>query len=67
MDKLTKMEVIMKEELYLNKMKNKLNHDSSDKYIFDESQTGPQEEPILVEYEVDVEKFKRYLEKNKKQ
>ena len=36
----------MKEDLYLNKIKNRLNKDESNEFIFDESQTGPQEEPI---------------------
>ena len=57
----------MKENLYLQKMKEKLNKDLSNKYIFDESQTGPQEEPTLVQYEIDVEKFQKYIEQKKKQ
>ena len=57
----------MKENLYLQRMKEKLNKDSSNKYIFDESQTGPQEEPTLIQYELDVERFQKYLEQKKKQ
>lgn len=57
----------MKENLYLQRMKERLNKDSSNKYIFDESQTGPQEEPTLIQYELDVERFQKYLEQKKKQ
>ena len=57
----------MKENLYLQRMKERLNKDSSNKYIFDESQTGPQEEPTLIKYELDVERFQKYLEQKKKQ
>lgn len=57
----------MKENLYLQRMKDRLNKDSSNEYIFDESQTGPQEEPTLIQYELDVERFQKYLEQKKKQ
>lgn len=55
----------MKEDLYLNKIKNRLNKDESNEFIFDESQTGPQEEPILVQYDVDINKFQEYMKKRK--
>lgn len=57
----------MKENLYLQRMKERLNKDSSNKYIFDESQTGPQEEPTLIQYQLDVERFQKYIEQKKKQ
>lgn len=40
-----------------------------DKYPADylESQTGPQEEPCLVNYSVNLKQFRKYQKKNKKQ
>ena len=57
----------MKEQLYLNNLKNKLNKDQDSNFIYDESQTGPQEEPTLIQYEVDINQFKKYLKEKKKQ
>lgn len=54
----------MKNELYLDKLKRKLNTDLNENVIFEESQTGPQEEPILVAYDVDINKFKEYMKNN---
>ena len=55
----------MKDELYLNKAKLKLNKDYNQNVIFDEYQNGPQEEPILLAFDVDIEKFKWYENKKK--
>lgn len=55
----------MKDELYLKTAKIKLNKDHNQNVIFDEYQNGPQEEPILLAFDVDIEKFKKY--ENKKQ
>ena len=57
----------MKEQLYLTNLKNKLNKDHDKNYIFDESQTGPQEEPTLIQYEIDINQFNKYLKEKKKQ
>lgn len=54
----------MKNELYLDKLKRRLNSDENKNIIFEESQTGPQEEPVLIAYDIDVEKFKKYCKKN---
>lgn len=53
-----------KEKLYLAHLKQKYNQENSH-YIFDESQTGPQEEPCLLAYKMDVNKFNKYLKKKK--
>lgn len=55
----------MKNELYLDKLKRRLNTDKNENVIFEESQTGPQEEPILIAYDIDIEKFKEYEKNNK--
>ena len=52
----------MKNKLYLENLKNKLNDDFNERFIFEESQTGPQEEPILLQYDVDISKFREYLQ-----
>ncbi len=51
----------MKHRLYLNDQKNKYNNDTNPKVVFEESQTGPQEEPSLVAFDVDVSKCQKYL------
>ena len=53
----------MKNELYLDKLKRRLNTDKNENVIFEESQTGPQEEPVLIAYDIDIEKFKEYEKK----
>ena len=53
----------MKNKLYLDDFKKKLNDDYNNRVIFEESQTGPQEEPCLIAYDVDVNKFKKYMHK----
>lgn len=52
---------MMKHKLYLNDLKNQYNDDENSKMYFDESQTGPQEEPSLLSFDLDVSKFKDYL------
>ena len=49
----------MKDELYLKKAKIKLNKDHNQNVIFDEYQNGPQEEPILLAFDVDIENIIR--------
>jgi hypothetical protein len=55
----------MKDELYLKKAKLKLNKDLNQNVIFDEYQNGPMEEPNLIEFDVNIEKFKKYQMKIK--
>ena len=64
MHKIKKEVEEMKNELYLDKLKRRLNSDENKNIIFEESQTGPQEEPVLNAYDVDVEKFKKYCKKH---
>ncbi len=51
----------MKDKLYLEDLKKKYNDDNNPHVIFVESQTGPQEEPSLIAYDVDISKFKEYM------
>ncbi len=51
----------MKDKLYLDDLKRKYNHDDNQNVIFEESQTGPQEEPCLLAYDVDIKRFKKYI------
>ena len=53
----------MKNELYLDRLKRRLNSDKNQNIIFEESQTGPQEEPVLIPFEIDLEKFNEYIKK----
>ena len=53
----------MKEELYLKKMKLKYNSDLNQNVFFEEYINGPMEEPILLLFEVDIDKFKWYESK----
>ena len=55
----------MKDELYLKKAKLKLNKDFNQNVIFDEYQNGPMEEPNLIAFDVDIERFKKYQMKIK--
>ena len=53
-------------DTFLEKEKDILNNASENNVIYDESQTGPQEEPFLFEYYLDLNMWKKYLlEKNK--
>lgn len=51
---------------FISILKRKLNDDNNPNIIFEESQTGPQEEPILIAYDIDINKFKKYYKKVKK-
>lgn len=48
------------DDTFLNKEKNILNEIAEENIIYDETQTGPQEEPYLFEYHVDVKKWRKY-------
>lgn len=48
------------DDTFLNKEKSVLNEIAEENIIYDETQTGPQEEPYLFEYHVDVEKWRKY-------
>lgn len=50
----------------LEKEKETLNEMGPENIIYDETQTGPQEEPFLFEYNLDLEKWKEY-QKEKEQ
>jgi len=49
---------------FLEKEIDILNEMSSDEIIYDESQDGPQEEPIVKEYRYDIKKWKEYKKSN---
>lgn len=50
----------------LTKEKNILNEISSEDVLYDETQTGPQEEPMLFEYNLDVEQWRKYCQEKRK-
>ncbi len=51
----------------LEKEKDILNETSDKNIIYEETQTGPQEEPFLFEYSLDLNMWSKYLkEKDKK-
>lgn len=50
----------------LNKEKNILNKTSDKDVIYEETQTGPQEEPFLFEYHLDLNMWEKYLEEKDK-
>lgn len=54
-----------KYESYLDLTKRMMNEISSENVIYDEIQTGPQEEATIQEYRFDLEKFKEYKKKMK--
>ena len=47
---------------YLEIQKEILNEISDENVIYEESQCGPQEEPYLKEYKLDIKKWKLYYE-----
>ncbi len=47
---------------YLEMQKEILNEISDENVIYEESQCGPQEEPYLKEYKLDIKKWKLYHE-----
>ena len=51
----------MKDKLYLENFKDVLNDDDNLNVVFEESQTGPQEEPILLAFDVNIDKFRKYM------
>ena len=51
---------------FISILKRKLNDDNNPNIIFEEAQTGPLEEPILIAYNIDINKFKKYYKKIKK-
>lgn len=51
----------MSERLYLENIKEMLNDDNNETVIFDESQSGPQEEPVLLPFDVNIKRFKIYM------
>lgn len=54
----------MKDKLYLQDKKELLNNtDDDNKVIYDEIQSGPMEEPNLVKYDMDIDKFLDYQNK----
>ena len=55
----------MKEELYLKKTKQKFNSDLNQNVYFDEYINGPMEEPVLIAFDVDINKLKEYEKKIK--
>lgn len=51
----------MKDKLYLENLKDILNDDDNVTVVFEESQTGPQEEPVLLAFDVNINRFKQYM------
>lgn len=49
---------------FLEKEIDILNEISSEEIIYEESQDGPQEEPIVKEYRYDIKKWKEYKKSN---
>lgn len=54
------MVILMKEELYLKRAKHLLNSDLNQNVIFEEYINGPMEEPVLIAFDVDINKFIKY-------
>ncbi len=52
---------------YLERNKRVLNEIADENIIYDETQTGPQEEPFLFEYHVNVAKWRKYHAQKLKQ
>lgn len=52
-------------ENYTEKTKRIMNEISKEDVIFEETQTGPQEEETLQEIKLDLQKFKEYMTKKK--
>ena len=50
----------------LEKEKDILNEISPEDVIYEETQTGPQEEPFLFEYHLDLNMWEKYLEEKDK-
>ena len=48
-------------DTFLEKEKDILNNNSDKDTIYEETQTGPQEEPFLLEYSLDLAMWKKYL------
>lgn len=53
------------ESTFLQKEIDTLNEIADDYTIYDESQCGPQEEPYVKEYKVDIKKWKVYHQNKK--
>ena len=51
------------EQNFLEKSKNTLNEMSSENVIYDEIQIGPQEEPIIYEFPINIRKYRQYVNK----
>ena len=54
----------MKRKTLTEKQRDILNEISPKNIIYDETQTGPQEEPFLFEYHLDLEVWKKYKNKH---
>ena len=55
----------MKDELYLRRARLRYNSDFNQNVVFEEYINGPMEEPNLIAFDVDIEKFKWYENKKK--
>lgn len=60
------MVIVMSDKLYLDSLKKRLNNDKTT-IIYEEYQTGPLEETILVPISLNVVKFKKYYQKIQKE
>ena len=56
----------MNDNLYLQNEKEKYNNDKNKTIVFDEMQSGPMEEPVLIAYDIYIKKFKEYQNNIKK-
>ena len=51
------------EQTFLEKSKNALNEMGSENVIYDEIQIGPQEEPIIHDFPINIQKYRQYVNK----
>ena len=57
----------MKDELYLRRARLRYNSDFNQNVVFEEYINGPMEEPNLIAFDIDINKFIEYQDKvNKK-
>ena len=58
---------MMKEEKsFLEESKDALNEFSKEDVIYDEIQIGPQEEPIIHDFKINLEQYRKYVQQQKK-
>ena len=53
------------EKTFLEKSKDALNELSKEDAIYDEIQIGPQEEPIIHDFPINIHQYRKYVKKKK--